>query len=101
MPFLRQFDIPGGPRDSRPWRNWHPYVAFPMTLLGTTVLLAPSLFVLSFLTGGLALLTWWVGACYVNREPWHGIIWWGTQALALVTLVCWAVIVIQEFRAGI
>jgi hypothetical protein len=54
MPHTKRFDFPGAPRDSRPWRNWHPYVAIPMMILGAFAVVAPDPFVLSFLTGGLA-----------------------------------------------
>ena len=101
MPYTRRFEFPGAPNDSRPWRTWHPYVAIPMTLLGATVAVAHDLFVLSFLTAGLAILLWWVGSCFVRRTSWSLVIGLTAQGLALVTLVCWATLLVREFRRGI
>src|SRR3989442_3273422 len=101
MPYTRRFEFPGAPDDSRPWRNWHPFVGIPMTLLGLAVVLAHDLFVLSFLTGGLALLLWWAGSCFVRRESWRVAARLATEGLALVTIVCWAVLLIREFCSGV
>jgi energy-coupling factor transporter transmembrane protein EcfT len=100
MPYTRQFDFPGAPRDSRPWRNWHPYIATPMVILGSFSVVAPDPFVLSFLTGGLAILLWWL-SCFVTRDPLVRILWWLTQSLALLTLLFWGIVFVREIRSGL
>lgn len=72
-----------------------------MTLLGLMVVVVPHLFVLSFLSGGLSLLLWWVNCCYVDREPLRVILWWATEGLALVTILSWGVLVVREFSLGL
>ena len=100
MPYTRRFDFPGAPRDNRPWRNWHPYVAIRLLILGSFAVLAPDPFVISFLTGGLAILLWWL-SCLAQRDSWVSILWWSTQGLAFLTLLCWGIVLAREFRAGL
>ena len=52
-----------------------------MTLLGASVALAHDLFVLSFFTGGLALLLWWIGSCFVRRPSWQVAVGLAAQGL--------------------
>ena len=104
MPYTRRFGITGAPDDARPWRNWHPYVGIPLTLLGSVTVAAPTfsaaVFPLSFLSAGLAIVCWWVGSCYAHSDRWRLILFLTTQTLALVALICWGILLIQEFRRG-
>jgi hypothetical protein len=71
-----------------------------MVALGAFAVVAPDPFVFSFLTGGLAILLWWWSG-FAKRDSIVTILWWCTQGLALLTLVCWAIVLVREFRAGV